>query len=369
MIDLVEEFPLEAGATVGSGGEPNLNYPFLSAIQDWYSGDLMATWDQEGYSCNGTCKGYVSATGIVGNDCDQTKEPVNVLDAAYDSFVFSINFTHYGSETVTPTLEMTVKGLVEVDESCIGTLITNVCKMHVGKVNFPLVIKGDNITFDTDRSRQFLSEPLVYPGDMSTAKPGELTGPLGALFWFGNIYFRGNSTMEYNKTSGNYSINESGPTAAQYLDTSYRNTTQACQIGYTDPTEDIIAAFSDVLFRAAYYYSTNDSARSFPVSHAQPILVYRSVYSYLSAATALVFLAIVIASSTLWGWWELGRKVSLSPLETGKALGPQVLDNVNTPEDAEGIVRYAGARKVRFGETFGAGANGQPVIIRAMSPV
>jgi len=367
MIDMLEEFPLEAGAIVGSGGEPNLNYPFLSAIQDWYSGDLMATWDQEGYSCNGTCKGYVSATGIVGNACEQNKEMVNVLEAAYDSFVFSINFTHYGNESVTPTLEMTIKGLTEVSESCVGTLITNVCKIHVGKVNFPVIVKGDNITFDTDRARQFLSEPISYPGDMSSAKPGDMTGPLGALFWFGNIYFRGNSTMEFNKTSGNYSTNESGPTAAQYLDTNL-NVTQACQIGYTDPTENIIEAFSDVLFRAAYYWSTNDTTRSFSVSHTQPLLVYRSVYSYLSAATVLVFLAIIIASSTLWGWWELNRKVSLSPLETGKALGPQVLDSVNTPEDADGIVRYVGARKVRFGETFSAGMNGQPLVTRTMSP-
>lgn len=359
MIDMATDFPVDAGGTVGYDGEPVLGPTFLSAIQDWYSGNNMATWDEEGYFCNGTCSGYLAAAGIMGDNCTQTREPMDVLKAGRDnSFVFSINFTRYEDDTGLPTLELAVKGLTEVNYSCVGVLVTNVCKMHVGTVNFPLIIKQNNITFDADASRQFISDPVAYAGDISTAKPGDPTGPLGALYWFGQTYFRANATLNYNQTSGNYTTSLIGFPAAQYYDSSPSETAQNCVIQFTDPTADIIRAFSDVLFRGAYYDSPNETARSFTVLHTRPTLVYQSVYSFLAAATALVFLAIIAASSTLWGWWEVGRKVSLSPLETGMALGAHVLENADSPQDVKGLVRYVGERRVRYGETYGVGRDG-----------
>lgn len=354
LIEMAKNFPPEAGGTIGSDGEPSINTNFLSAIQDWHSNNNMATNDEEGYTCNGTCNGYVAATGIMGDECAQTREQVDVLDAAKNhSYVFSVNFTHYEDVNGLATLEMTVKGLTEANDSCAGVLVTNTCKMHAGLVNFPLLIEQDNITFNSDISREFLSDPVNYAGDMPGAKLGDSIGPLGSLYWFGQTYFEANATLTFNETSGNYTTNLIGPFAAQYYDSNpdgSENLTQACQIQFTDPTADVIRAFSDVLFRGAYYSSGDDTLRSFPAVHTQPTLIYESVYSYLAIATALVFLAILAASSTLWGWWELGRKVSLSPLETGKAFGAHVLDDTNGPEDAGGLLRSFGGRKVRYGE-------------------
>lgn len=358
-INMAKDFPIDAGGQISDDGRPAINPSFMSAIQGWYRGDNIATWDEEGYVCNGTCTGYVAATGIMGDDCTQTREPVDILDAAKkNAYIFSINFTQYDNNKGLPTLEMTVKGLTEVNDSCVGIFVTNTCKMHVGTVNFPLVVQKENISFSNTLNRQYMSEPVAYPGDTAAAKPGDSIGPLSALYWFGGTYFLGNVSISINETTGNYGGELMGSSAAQYTDTTWTNNTQPCYQQFTDPTADIIQAFSHVLFRGAFYASQNDTRRSFPVLHTQQTLVYESVYSYLSTATVLVFLAIVAAASTLWGWWELGREISLSPLETGRALGAQVLEPASSPDRADELVEYIGGRKVRYGELYGVDSDG-----------
>lgn len=205
-INMAKDFPIDAGGTIADNGEPGINPTMLAAMQDWYRRDNIATWHEMGYVCNGTCTGSVDATGIIveKDGYSQTREPMDILDAARNhSYIFSINFTRYENEKGLPTLEMAIKGLTEVNDSCMGIFVTNIYKMHVGTVNFPLVVQQENISF-SDELPHALSDPVVYSGDTSAAKPGDPMGPLGALYSFGQTYFQGNASIRINETTGNY---------------------------------------------------------------------------------------------------------------------------------------------------------------------
>ncbi len=65
-------------------------------------------------------------------------------------------------------------------------------------------------------------------------------------------------------------------------------------------------------------------------------------------------------SVTLWGWWELGRNVSLSPLETAKALGAQVFQHWNLSMDGAHLAKEMGSRKFRYGEQMMTEDDGVP---------
>jgi hypothetical protein len=358
-IDISKDFAEGLGGTIGDGGATIIGLNFLTAIQRWYSHIDMLMLDIPSQSCNGTCKGYVPTIGIMGQDCTQTRNPMD-LQKAYDDgdFVFAINFTTY-EEGGVPTLELEVKGLGEVDTSCIGTFVTNTCKIHVGLVGYPIVIEGTNLTFDTDYERLYLSQPMIFDGDLSTAALGSPAGPLGALRWFGEAYFQANATIGYDEGSQSYVAEPVGTMAQQYYNTNSTSQAETCAFEWLDPTQNIIDALSQVLFSSIYWSSENDTRQQFAATQLRPTLIYESNFLYLEIGSALLFLAVLAVSATLWGWWELGRHVSLSPLETGKALGLlHFPENSIVPPDANTLVGVVGDTQVRYGETTVLGVDG-----------
>ncbi len=69
------------------------------------------------------------------------------------------------------------------------------------------------------------------------------------------------------------------------------------------------------------YGATNISyAEPFPAVQEVQQLAFRADYRYLLAAATVMFIATGAVLPTLWGWWELGRPVTLSPTETGQGV-------------------------------------------------
>ena len=59
-----------------------------------------------------------------------------------------------------------------------------------------------------------------------------------------------------------------------------------------------------------------------------------------------MILGILATMSLLWGWWQLDRYVTLSPLETGKAFGAPILMTAGPEQEASSIVREIGHERV-----------------------
>jgi len=254
--------------------------------------------------------------------------------------------------------------LEAVSESCVGTLLTTTCKLHSGTVAYPLIIQGINVTSNLDNYYPVqIDDAYASPGDLSTAPFGSPAGPLGALQWFNDEYYLSNATLAYNETSGTYLAIPLGPQAQIYYNTNSSDyiPNLGCGFLWDDPTQDILNAFSEVLFRASFvaaYYSDGSETQVFPATQTMDTLTYQSTHMFAIIGSVVLLLAVVAVSITLSGWWELGRDVSLSPLETAKAFGAQILHHPESPVNAHTLVARVGKRKVKYGEVQAAEEDG-----------
>lgn len=62
-------------------------------------------------------------------------------------------------------------------------------------------------------------------------------------------------------------------------------------------------------------------------------LVSQHDYRFLTAALAVMFAGLLSAMAFFWGFWELERKITLSPLEIAGAKGASIFSGASGPVD------------------------------------
>lgn len=77
--------------------------------------------------------------------------------------------------------------------------------------------------------------------------------------------------------------------------------------------------------------------------------VYSVQHRWLSAAIVLISLVCFSILWTYWGWWQLGRPVSLDPLETVKAFDAALLHRADMNATASEICDTVETMRVRYG--------------------
>ncbi len=75
---------------------------------------------------------------------------------------------------------------------------------------------------------------------------------------------------------------------------------------------------------------------------------------FLVAAVVISAVSELLVLRLFAGYWQLGRPVSLNPLETAAAMGAPMLADVNSNADRSRIVRVVGTRRVRYGSVKAA---------------
>jgi hypothetical protein len=155
-------------------------------------------------------------------------------------------------------------------------------------------------------------------------------------------------------------------------------------ITWSDPTDDIISAAHELTLRTAI--ATTDTlvvVRNFEeeietisnsLTQAQPEItspnltfvkrttdqeakvimnfeenVYKTQRQWLAGAFAVIVMACSSIFPTYWGWWRLGRPVSMSPLEIAKAFDAPLMQHTDPNGSAADHVRTEGDTKVRYG--------------------
>jgi hypothetical protein len=133
-----------------------------------------------------------------------------------------------------------------------------------------------------------------------------------------------------------------------------------------DPTSRVVDIINDVYFRAAAMYGILGPAAwiNLNLSPDEEHLSQREIDGirtdpngtvyfikmrwYIIAASIQSF-AILFAALLYWGWWQLGRHVSFSPIEIAKAFDAPLLQNVNTNSRAKDLLRDVGNLRIRYG--------------------
>jgi hypothetical protein len=77
--------------------------------------------------------------------------------------------------------------------------------------------------------------------------------------------------------------------------------------------------------------------------------VYKTQPGWLAAAFAVILLACFSIVPTYWGWWRLGRPVSMSPLEIAKAFDARLMRHADSNGTVDDHLRSVGGMRVRYG--------------------
>jgi hypothetical protein len=327
-----------------NGTTTTLRLPFTAVIQDYFNGFEPQT---STYFCNGTCTGGMYAPGI-SSSCSSASTYVNLRAAGSTGVTgFSISAKRYNDANSIPTLELKSEHIDLTDSSCGAVLVTTTCLIHSGTVYYPVEIQ--NKTVRRDKSRN-ITDFVLHPnaGDAATTGRKVAAGPLTALRWIISEYYSCTDVITYDSSSKYMTDTPNGIMALQWQDYSYDGPDSSCSWRWLNPTNVILEALENILF-AASMYAANGSSEVFEAVQATNTVVYISSYKYLIIGSGILIVAIIAVSSTLWGWWELGRDITLSPLETARAFGAHLFQYGNDM-DADALASGTAGRKFRYGQ-------------------
>jgi hypothetical protein len=147
-----------------------------------------------------------------------------------------------------------------------------------------------------------------------------------------------------------------------------------CSLTWRDPMQDVLDKMQSLAFRITVDMASSDGSVFAPSytgaalenlrkSWSQPVAisssrkqsVYRTnrIFVILGVLVSLVGVAAIFPLYT--GFWELGRKVSLNPLEIARAFGAPLLEGMDGNATPEVITIERGGMAVRYGalERFG----------------
>jgi hypothetical protein len=284
--------------------------------------------------------------------------------------IFSINFTVSENSTGAPSLYMTTLYASAINDACVATLSVDTCKIDAAVVEYPVVIQNTTVTLNRNELQDLaVVSTYISTGDLPTAAVGADAGPLAGLRSLFGIYLSTRATMDVNPSQGSYIYRNDGGNIiiahlfydsepSSYNAYAFKN----CALQWSSPTKYILDSIKDFMFRAALHEGNDTEVQTFPARRTSPALLFHSDHHYLGAALAIMLLALLAVLFLFWGWWELGRPVSLSPLETAKAFGAPMMQRTGRNSAVQGILGEIGEVRVRYDGRLVDDGSGVPLL-------
>ena len=302
--------------------------------------------------CNGICSAIVPGAGI-SFDCSITAKAIpmsydsysNSYSATLFSSAFDILQTEDNGFDPIPVYSFNVSFAENMNEGfpCYGRFTTVTGNLQHATVLYPVMINNGTVTHQEKLGLNFTSEERVQPlGSNSSLYPAPAEPVFAGLGYAMNNISQAKATI---KSAGDLSCTSTGSHATDSL----QNTnTSSCALNYKDPTQNIISALNEIMFRIAVTAHNNTSAaQQIPAFHFK-ITAYQTHYTYMTAAVVLVFAGVIAVTADFKGWQYIGRPVSLSPLETAKAFDAPILRLPNTSNaDIKHLLQATGSIRVK----------------------
>jgi hypothetical protein len=167
-----------------------------------------------------------------------------------------------------------------------------------------------------------------------TNEPGVVRSTLSGIAWAAAMRFEAFEVLY----PVNGAMEEGSPTHIPFNLFGFQHTfsgqsAEQCIPTFTDPRDEVMASLNELMFRASVHYSKIwDTVDQHTTLLDEGIEVWRNVsgqvvstanvfrtdYKYFGAAAVVELITVCAVLVTFWGWWRLGRNVSLSPIETAK---------------------------------------------------
>ena len=247
-------------------------------------------------------------------------------------------------------------------ENIYGRLTYHICTLQAGIVAYKVTLNGGTVSLLSNRSEDefltpmqvlFIDHQNLADHDASTLRsPSTMGGysTIGGFQYAGDVLFSSTATLNFG-----------GAVSSTVLDGSLANQQLAnisgsdFKVSFTDPMPVMLDALRDIAFRASVRAAKDnaslpDAAQEVPFTGTDERTVYVTDRRYLAAAAVISLVSVAAVAATLWGWWELGREVSASPLEIAKAFGAPLLDGMGSNVSWDKIPKEVAREKIQYGE-------------------
>ncbi|KAK3994700.1 hypothetical protein QBC44DRAFT_285417 [Cladorrhinum sp. PSN332] len=247
------------------------------------------------------------------------------------------------------------------------------CDIVPAVVKYPVLIDSNNsitlLELDQDRAGGRFSDEVV-PGSVETReqainetqRAGWQLSTHGGLALFLNNRFSANYTIRGDSFLLDMGYWES------YVDGFYpyellRTGKSRCDRWFMDPGPPVFEAVRELGLRSALMAAnSSDPLHRLDLvgQTTETIAVYVANFGFLYGAVAVTVLAALSVIPLFYGFWKLGREVSLSPLETAKAFRPAQLEGVPSNSTVERLLKsLVGSRPIRYGVIIASSDDGE----------
>ena len=332
---------------------------FLPIFYGWIDSSPIAM----GISgCTGTCKATVRAPALAVNHCESTISRRSFLDPISKSELKNFEagcITLADNQTIFKNYFKTLNGTVEafayettltddnVAKTCVGNVNETTCSMLSATAEYDVIITDGIITFPQAPSyprivsranNTAITDATVkqYGLAAGLAAPTYRRTTLGGIAMSASIaYWIKQGLVAYPGGQSNPGL---APPPVKYVFQHITNyaemypPTSDCAPAWKDPRDDVMASLNELLFRvgvdtAARYSEDYLKDRLDPGLEikynvtgvaASAVEMYHSDFRWYAGAASLELFCIFAILFTFYGWWDLGRHFTFSPLEIAK---------------------------------------------------
>jgi hypothetical protein len=316
-----------------TGGTLNVN--FLSALQSWKQNKTMSTKDHGGFWCDGTCDGLVPGIGFAVLCDPPTLSTMDMLSTANQGAIgFSVQYQNEVDKQANISMfHVTSRFISNITDPCIATITSQRCSVQLATVLHPIRIQNSSITISNHKPRKIVATSNTSAADLLDHGYGP-AGPLWGLMTFGTSELSANGTITVG--SGSFIVHDNTDILGRFevLDPEMYSeySRDNCALQWTDPMPYILESMDEFFFRVALAAGRGSSVsgisntsvaavtpQTFQMQDRKITLKYHTSKVFAILALVVMFTGLVAALGLLYGFWELQREVTLSPLEVAWA--------------------------------------------------
>jgi hypothetical protein len=328
----------------------------VNALRNWYFNSTLVNTsrkkelgdiskDLTRYKCpaNSTCYGTVHGAGI-GHSCSTRSYKLNTSDPSIvdvESFSTQLTAAHWSNPLI---LRLDTLSLSHVEADCMGTVFVDTCFIWSATVRYPFRLVG--LIMDVGLNGTVVPDIVsnyTSPGDQFPVT--NWSHPIGPLL---GLWFNVGNLVNVNESFSGISNVQSGGLQSNIFLTPNQSRID-CAIQYQRQTDYVLGAIKSFMFRLAFESELKTEAhrQDVPVKVVTHMTVYSANYQFLAAALVTMLTGLVAVLSLFWGWWELDRAVTMSPLETARAFGAPLLQE-GQAKGVHQMLDEVGKKRVRY---------------------
>jgi hypothetical protein len=350
---------------------PLFSQDFGDVVQRWNSNSSIPI---AGTGCggSGSCETSVEGLGLALN-CSSYSVPYDLNPvmgsngsielgegSAVDGIeVFNIDF---GFNPIYPS-NFSIGTALKSEAACAGDLVVRNCSLRTGVVRYKVLVDGNASTVALDPYTTIFDDTVLETHNWTAPA---IQGPsMFAGIWLALQNKYGSfAHLRFTGAVG-YTFQSTGNMVQQYAvvngtrsDPS-ENIAQSCDVYFRDPLEELLAGARELMFRwSVAAVNSTTPAQSVQAVQRERRAVFKTNYAYLGAALGVTALALLFSAFLFKGYSQLGRQMTMSPVEIAKAFNAPLLQGADSNAEIKSLINQTGARNVTYGVTTGS----QPVV-------